>query len=282
MSAEEYLKAILINKKAPPISLDDSRLNNIKSILSAWAGQYLSQLKQAGSNAKGTAVRGLADIDIFISLKAETPGTLKEFFNKLDVYVSNSGITTKRQNVSLRIKQAGLDIDLVPGKIQSGYMNYHSIYSSKKDTWMQTNVDLLNEKIKNSRRQEEIILTKIWRENHLLDFPSTYLELTILPALKNKNVGDNPANLWSVLQYLRDDFVNAIVQDPANTNNLISDMLSKNEKLVIASKAEVWEKPHQLKLPNAFNGEEQVILKLRGEKVEGENTVREGKSDTNG
>jgi hypothetical protein len=139
--------------------------------------------------------------------------------------------------VSIGITHNGLSIDLVPGKIQSGYQNYHSIYSSKKDTWLQTNVDLHISKVRTSNRANEIILTKIWRQINGLDFPSIYLELTVLDALYNKPVNDLANNFWTVLTYLRDRFVDSAVTDPANTNNKISDMIYRYEKEAIASKA---------------------------------------------
>lgn len=237
MTPNEYLRNIITAKKAAHINLDDWRLTHIKSVVTEWAGTQLSSLRQSGSSAKGTAVHGIADFDIFISLKSDTTQTLKELFNLLDTYVTSKGYTTTRQNVSIGIVSNGLDIDLVPGKIQSGYQNYHSIYSSKKDTWMQTNVDLHITKVVNSSRQDEIILSKIWRKIHNLEFPSIYLELTVLEAVKNKTYGELGSNFWAVLTYLRDTFVNATVIDPANTNNIISDMLSKNLKEQIAAKA---------------------------------------------
>lgn len=237
MTADEYLESILRVKKADSISLNDWRLINIKNIITNWAGQQLSELKKSGSSAKGTAVKSITDFDIFISLKSDTSESLKEIYNKLDDKVKANGINTRRQNVSIGITENGINIDLVPGKIQSGYQNYHSIYSSKKDNWMQTNIDLHISKVVNSNRTKEIILTKIWRHIHGLDFPSVYLELTVLDSLYNKSVSDLANNFWAVLTYLRDKFVYSSVTDPANTNNLISDMLYKYEKEAISAKA---------------------------------------------
>mgnify|MGYP001248606005 CR=1 FL=1 len=237
MSADNYLANLISQKRAPSLTLNDWRLTNIRSILTNWAGTQLSELKQSGSSAKGTAIKGVADFDIFISLKADTTQTLKEIFNLLDDRVKASGIPTRRQNVSIGITQQDLKIDLVPGKVQSGWQNYHSIYSSKKDTWMQTNIDLHISKVRNSNRQNEIILTKIWRENNKLDFPSIYLELIVIEALRNKRVGDLANNFWEVLKYLRDDFSTKRIEDPANTNNVISETLSQAGKSYIASKA---------------------------------------------
>lgn len=234
MTTDEYLFQIIANKKAESISIDDWRLTDIKTSLTSWAGQQLSSLKQSGSSAKGTAVKAIADFDIFISLKSDTSETLKEIYNKLDTAMKIAGWETRRQNVSIGITHNNLKIDLVPGKIQSGYQNYHSIYCSKRDTWMQTNIDLHISKVKKSNRINEIILTKIWKHIHGLVFSSIYLELTVLDALHNKPVNDIANNFWTVLTYLRDNFVDSVVTDPANTNNKISDMLYKYEKEAIA------------------------------------------------
>ena len=237
MTPDEYLKIIISNKKADSITIDDWRLASIKSALLTWAGQQLSSLKQSGSSAKGTALRGIADFDIFISLKADTTNSLRDIYISLDTTIKGAGWATRRQNVSIGITHNNLKIDLVPGKIQAGYQNYHSIYSSRKDTWMQTNVDLHIAKVQNSSRVNEIILTKIWRHIHGLDFPSIYLELTVLDALYNKPVNDIANNFLAVLLYLRDRFVDSVVTDPANTNNKISDMLYRYDKEAISFQA---------------------------------------------
>ena len=237
MTADEYLKNIIANKKANNITIDDWRLSSVKTTLTTWAGLQLSSIKQSGSIAKGTALKGIADFDIFISLKADTTNSLKDIYDKLDTTIKSAGWVTRRQNVSIGITHNNLKIDLVPGKIQSGYQNYHSIYSSKKDTWMQTNVDLHITKVKNSNRVNEIILTKIWKHIHGLDFPSIYLELTVLNALNNKPTNNLASYFLTILTYLKDKLVDSSVTDPSNTNNKISDMLYKYEKETIALKA---------------------------------------------
>jgi len=235
--SDNYLKTVINNNKASSISIDDSRLTNIKSIINTWAGTQLSNIIKSGSGAKGTAIKVISDIDLFISLKSDTAETLKELYNSLDSYVKSKGIQTKRQNVSIGIIQSGLNIDLVPGKIQSGTQNYHSIYVSKKDTWTQTNIKIHIDLINNSNRKDEIILTKIWRKNHSLDFPSIYLEVIVIEAIKNKSVGDIANNFLSVLNYLKDEFINKGIVDPANSNNTISDLLNNSEKQLIVNKA---------------------------------------------
>lgn len=84
---------------------------------------------------------------------------------------------------------------------------------------------------------DEIRAIKIWRNLHQLDFPSFYLELTVLDALSGKSRNQLAANFLTVLEYLRDSLVNARVIDPANSNNTVSDDLSSAEKQVVANAA---------------------------------------------
>ena len=129
-----------------------------------------------------------------------------------------------------------MKIDLVPGRVQSGYQNWHSLWKHKASTWTQTNVSLHIDRVRDSGRTREIRAIKIWRQNHGLDFPSFYLELTVLDALYR--LGSNLAqNVQHVLNYLAEDFVGAVVMDPANTNNTISDDLTLVEKWAIATQA---------------------------------------------
>lgn len=237
IKADIYLRNIINKNKVLPISINNFRLFGIKNIIKLWAKNCLNDIIKSGSSAKGTAVKGISDIDLFISLKHNTAGTLKEIYNSLDNFLKDKGISTKRQNVSIRISHSNLIIDLVPGKKQLGYTNYHSIYLSKKDTWEQTNVKTHIDIVSNSNRIKEIILTKIWKKIHGLEFPSIYLELIVIEALKNKSTKGLSDNFWTVLKYLTENFVEKVIVDPSNSNNIVSDLLHKYEKETIVIKA---------------------------------------------
>lgn len=91
--------------------------------------------------------------------------------------------------------------------------------------------------VKNSGRITEIVLLKIWRKLHNLEFPSIYLELTVIEALKGKSKSKLSENFLFLLKYLQDEFVQKTIIDPANSNNIISDDLYKYEKEAIRKKA---------------------------------------------
>jgi predicted nucleotidyltransferase len=212
-------------------------INPLVRLISQWAGTCLYDVYLSGSRAKGTAINLSSDLDLFISLKSDTENSLKEIYESLNNYLVHSGLRARKQNVSIGVYIEGNQVDLVPAKKRPGNTNYHSLYISKRDTWTQTNVIEHINMVKNSGRIAEIVLTKVWRKLHRLDFPSIYLELTVIEALKGKSKSAPASNFLSLLQYLKDEFVGKTVVDPANTNNIISDDLYKYEKEAIRKKA---------------------------------------------
>lgn len=79
-------------------------------------------------------------------------------------------------------------------------------------------------------------IAKLWRNQKGLDFPSFYLELTVINALAG-SYGTLSQRVLTAFQYLRDWFPAARVMDPANTNNVISDDLNDAERARIKAAA---------------------------------------------
>ena len=78
---------------------------------------------------------------------------------------------------------------------------------------------------------------KVWRERMGLDFPTLYLELTVLSALEGERFGQVADNVLSVLRYMAGKFEQAVVRDPANAQNIVSNDLKESEKKAIAKAA---------------------------------------------
>jgi hypothetical protein len=243
MTPDEYLQSVLAREAVDtgPFSLIRSVQATLQPILSAWANKYLVGIHPSGSFAKGTANKSGTDIDLFISLSDSTPETLKQIYDLLFKRMQEGGYTPKQQNVSINVNVGGYDVDLVPARLQNALQNDHSLYRRKADTWTKTNVITHINHIAFSGRLSEIRTLKLWRNQKGLDFPSFYLEMTVLAALEGKYAvpfSTLADNVWTVLVYLRDTFPNARVADPANTNNVISDDLTVAEKLTIKAAAE--------------------------------------------
>lgn len=239
MSTDDYLYRILQREQVDTGAFSPLRnvQTTIQPIIQEWAGNLLSSLTPSGSFAKGTANLSGTDIDLFISLSSTTTETLKEIYNGLDARMISKGYTSKRQNVSINVRVNGYRVDLVPAKRQDTYSEDHSLYRRKADTWTKTNVTTHINFVKQGGRINESRIVKLWRDQKALDFPSFYLELTVINALSGQ-FGTLSDNVWNVFKYLRDKFLIARVTDPANTNNIISDDLSITERAKIKAAAE--------------------------------------------
>jgi hypothetical protein len=231
MTADQYLLNILAREEvntginSPAVTVS----NTLLSVLQQWGGVYLLSVEPSGSFAKGTANRSGTDVDLFLSLSHDVTNTMKEIYETLVNRMTQSGYSPNRQNVSVNVNVGGFSVDLVPSKRQNAYDNDHSLYRRRADTWTKTNVTKHINHVINSGRSQDIRVLKLWRKQKNLDFPSFYLELTVINALAGK-YGTLSERVWIVFQYLRDTFPTARVVDPANTNNIISDDLTDAEK----------------------------------------------------
>ena len=231
--ADRYLRGILQRE-----AVDTSILSPLRQVQTtlwptiwAWANGHLLDVSPSGSFSKGTANLSGTDIDLFISVSPNVVEGLREIYNTLERALQIAGYKTRRQNVSINITVGGQSVDLVPAKRQNLFLDDHSLYRRKADSWTKTNVTTHAHHISTSGRTEEIRILKLWRNQLGLDWPSFYLELTVLRALGyTATYGDLAANVSLVFDFLRDSFVGARIVDPANTNNIISDDLTVAEK----------------------------------------------------
>ncbi len=240
VSEDVYLRTILSREAvgtglASPAFLVPSE---ILPVLQQWAGNLLLDVKPSGSYAKGTANKSGTDLDLFISLSPSTPETLADVHKTLIAALTGAGFQPRPQNVSVGISVYGYSVDLVPGKRQNWLTNDHSLYKRRGNTWTKTDVSQHIAKVLQSGCHFEIRLTKLWRTQKRLEFPSFYLELAVMEALKStfflSSLGDN---MRTVFSYLRDNILTARFVDPANTNNIISDDLTVPEKQSIRAAA---------------------------------------------
>lgn len=240
MTPDQYLRQILwretidTNNRSP---VRQVRLV-IEPIMKEWASDLLVSVNPSGSFAKGTANSSGTDIDLFVSLSSRTSNSLKEIYSLLAAELQKKGYSPRKQNVSLGIKVNGYDVDVIPAKRQNQYSDDHSLYRRKADTWTKTNITKHIALVSGSRRIEEIRIIKLWRNQKGFEFPSFYLELTTINALKYTPFNDLANNVSKVFSYLRDNFVSMRVVDPANGSNVISDDLSIVEKDIVASAAQ--------------------------------------------
>ena len=239
MTGDEYVRLVL-NRHAVargPASVAELAATVASGPIRRWAGGQLNALSFSGSYAKDTAVSGTSDIDLFVSLKSDTNGTLKDIYEGLLAVAREQGWSPRVQNVSIGTSIAGARVDLVPARVQAGYQNYHSLYVSKRGSWTQTNVSLHISAVRDSGRQNEIRALKIWRKLRGLDLPSLHLELFAIQALAGRPRDALGSNVLHALTAMGSSFATARIVDPGNTANVISDDLGTAAKAAVAAAA---------------------------------------------
>lgn len=250
MTPGQYVGSVLAKYavRRGPTSPAELFGSTVAQPLRAWAGQQLSDLHYSGSYAKETGVHGLSDVDVFISLKSDTSMTLKDIYNSLFALAQREGWSPRQQDVSIGVDVNGTRGDLVPGKVQADYQNYHSLYRRKRDSWTQTNVTLHVNTVRNSGRLQEIRAIKIWRMLSGVDWPSLYLELFVINSLSGRSQELLAENVLHALGAIGTSLASTRVVDPANTSNILSDDLTRQEKerisdlAVRAVRQPIWEK----------------------------------------
>lgn len=239
MSPDQYLRNILAREQvdAGMFSPVRSAAETLAPMLNHWGNGYLLGIQPSGSFAKGTGNRSGTDIDLFLTLSSKTPDTLTQIRGSLGTCLNQHGYQYRDQNVSLGINVSGYKVDLVPGKRQSQHGGDHSLFRKKANTWTKTNIQTHISLVRESGRTEEIRVLKLWRDQKGLEFPSIYLELVTLEALRGKPHGRLSENVGSALQYLESNLVTKRIVDPANTNNVISEDLSASGKQALVAAA---------------------------------------------
>lgn len=242
-----YLLQILQKYQARDLTNHSIAIYRLKTTLQAWASSCFIEIKNSGSMAKGTAISLASDVDYIVSLKNgcnQNNGGLEFTYNQLFQHLKNVGYrNVRKQNVSIRVNLNSLEIDITPATKQLGNTNDHSIWVSKFDTWKQTNIQTHITDISKSGRRNEIKLLKIWRELNKLDFPSIYLEyLVITKILLNKlkgavYLGNNVLYALNELAKDNGNPLSSRIVDPANSNNILSDLLNQTEKNKIINAA---------------------------------------------
>lgn len=241
VTGDQYLYALLARE-----AVDTSYLSPIYAakatlmpIINTWGGEYVQSVNPSGSFAKGTANTSGTDVDLFISLYPFTTQGLRDIYLSLFNALTQAGYAVRKQDVSLGLRVGFVDVDVVPGKQQTALTTDHSLYRSRADSWTKTNVQTHIDVVVASRRQSEIRIIKLWRDQEKLEFPSVYLELAVIRALQHNVSASLAERVMSVFLFFADRFLSARFVDPANGSNVISDDLTYAEKLAIEQAARV-------------------------------------------
>lgn len=205
-------------------------------LLKEWGKPYLQGITLSGAYAKNTAISLSSHVDVLVVLNSVPGMDAKGIFWNLFQFLTDHDLRPRTRTVSIQVPKKDLLVDVIPACRERGSAR-DVLFNKKIGAAVATDLAQHVHLVANSGRQQEICALKIWRERAGLEFPSFYLELTALQALEKERFGQTADNLTSVLRYIANRFEAAVVRDPANRDNVISNELSAAEKKAIAKAA---------------------------------------------
>ena len=238
MTGDQYIQQVLAKydvTRGGYFSASAEIVTPLDTELRRAFGNTLRTTQLSGSNAKGTAVLGSTDVDVFLSF-APASEALRDIYQAVYDYAQRAGYAPRKQNVSIGITYRGKSVDLVPGR-QQLTPGYHSLYRRRVNTWTQTNIDVHIRQVRDSGRTAALRALKIWRNLHSVDFPSFYLELLAIEGMNVSGKYGLADSVMAGLRYFATNVERSRIVDPSNTNNIISDDLTAAEKRNVASVA---------------------------------------------
>ncbi len=249
MTNNEYLEMKLDEQtlKEGGQELDDldQRGDEVKELLEKKFPDCSPTIKCGGSKAKGTMIKEAYDLDIICYFPRDDEnagGTLKEIYERVEKALSDN-YRVERKASALRLRgKAGHDpgmdfhIDVVPGRYIDGesgdvFLYQHGVEKER----LKTNLEKHIRHVKDSGVRGAIRLMKLWRFMHGLGIKHFALELLVIDLLSGKKGESLTSQLTHVWTKFRDESENLSIEDPANENNDLSDLLNAQVRSELAS-----------------------------------------------
>lgn len=238
-------------KKALDNYMDDDNMSlhtkaqEIQLLINSEFGALLSEYPSLnGSIVKGTDIYS-SDIDIHVRFNKKS-GRIEDMINIVETFFRErfedkqlSKIRRQNHSIGLFFETNGKEerIDIVPMReIDNGRGDTY-IYSTKSNGIRKTNAQKQIGALELTNKQKQIIkLLKGWKIDNGLRLPSILIEYIVKKAFSQKAVPRGlDKTLLFVVEFIANNITSMRIVDPANSNNVISDSLSYDEKAGIQS-----------------------------------------------
>lgn len=202
-------------------------------------------IKYAGSREKGTMICDSYDLDIVCYFPSSDERSLKEIREDVASRLAEKYVLTHKSSaeriLDLKGSEAPADfhIDVVPGRFIKDTKDVFLHVSSGDKERMQTNLKVHIEHIVDSGCAPIIRLVKLWTRRNNISIRTFVLELFVIHALSGyQSKGDLKKGFIKALQAFKEDFASTRLEDPANTNNIVSELVEDSDKRAISQAAE--------------------------------------------
>ncbi len=239
MTPQQYLENVL-----EKYNLTEGQVANLKAerqyvedVLKTYFGSTIETVYYSGSYAKGTTISLRFDLDVCLYFRRDSFASLEAMYYMTLEALQEDGLDANPQTVSIHVNFGGNDIDVVPARSLGDGTGNANLYVTSQKRSLQTNIPKHKEYVSKHQARPIIKLMKVWRHRHGIHFKSFALELLVIKALGDAASGDFGAQLWKALEFARDHAPEARLVDPANANNIVSDLIPFEDKQNLSRQA---------------------------------------------
>jgi len=238
MTENAYLQSVLRSQQLTPLQMGAlGRMRQaVENRVRTVAGN--PRIYYAGSYAKNTMVKERFDLDIVAYWPPDCGYTLLGIYRAVGKVLRKWRKNVKAKTVAWEIPFLGrFHIDVVPGRAVDNSYRYANLYH-RPNSRLRTSIKTHIKTVRDSGRCDVIRLMKLWRVRKRVPLgKSLLLELLTIEGAKGCSYTDMAEQMNAALQHIHDRIMTVRVIDPANTNNVVSDELTKKQRLVTALKA---------------------------------------------
>ena len=236
---ESYLQELIQKIEHSNEKFDEKIVKEVKKLILSFESKKISQIVTFGSSIKGTNISENPRIKLLVSIKEKDKRPIDEIAQWFFNYLQFPEWQAVRKNNQLEFNYKGIDFNIFFAKKKLKSYNFHIMENLKFSQEVISNFNIHTTNVLESNFQKEIILIKLWREKHQLNFPTIYLELVVIDVLRKCKKKNLYSRIIKILDYLRKDFIEDKFYDPSNTYNVISNYLSIDEKKKIQNMAKI-------------------------------------------
>jgi hypothetical protein len=246
MTIKEFLEGLLTSQDLST-DQEDALAEHKKEVTDFLRKEFgdAPVIKYAGSHAKGTMISENYDLDIVCYFPSDDTRTLKEIRDDVSDHLSKKYVMEDKASAEriTNLKDSSTPhnyhIDVVPGRFieDSKDVFIHVAYGDKER--MQTNLKTHIDHIANSGCVDVIRLVKLWSCRNNLRVKTFVLELFVVRALDGSSNKKNlQAAFIEVMEAMKDQFGELRLEDPANSNNEVSQLISSSHRVMVVNAAE--------------------------------------------
>ncbi len=236
---EKYLLDIIDRHQPKRLKGQSARIIRLESELQTWAADCFMGIRDSGSHARGTATSVSSNVKLLLLLSNachRNAGGIRSSYESLYGFLIERYRDVKKNRVSVRLRVNAMDIDITPARMQSGEVDLHTLYQVDDEKIVETSVLQHADDVLVAARAAETKLIKIWFDQQGIQWPAIYVDYLVPTKLlaNIKPEKDTLAlNFMHMSRQLAKRDFNPLLdefEDPANHENLLSEMMSDQDK----------------------------------------------------